>query len=354
MADALETNLNPGEKEYIEERPTESIEAYNYYLRALSYWQRSDLEKDWLLSIQMLQQAIKLDPNFAVAYAELSEMHSVMYWLFYDRTQERIARAKAAVGQALQLKPDLPEAHRALGYYYYWCYLDYDRALEEFAIAQAGRPNDTLVFAGIGFVRRRQGRFEEAAANLRKALELDPRSAQVSYNLAETYLLMRRWYEAEEYYDRALSLSPEFVSVYGGKALLYLGSEGNVEKARAVLKTLRELGLEEDAETAYTAVSTEIYDGNYQEVLSRLPASRREAFDNMLYYIPKELVEASVYGLLNQSQSEQAHYDSARKILEAKIQETPRIRGFIVRSALPMPGWAERKTPFERASGARD
>jgi len=270
----------------------------------------------------MLEEAIKLDPNFALAYATLSEMQSRMYWFFYDRTEERIATAKAAVGQALKLKPDLTEAHRALGYYYYWCHLDYDRALEEFAISQAGRPNDSLVSAGIGYVRRRQGRFEEAAANLRRALELDPRSARISFNLGQTYLLMRRWDEAEKHLDRTISLSPEHVAAYCWKALLYLRSEGNVEKARAVLKTLRELGLEEDPYTAYLGVSIEIYDRNYQEALRRLSPSRREAFDEQFFYIPKELVEASVYGLLSQSQSE-ARYEAARKILEAKVQERP-------------------------------
>ncbi|MEE8583455.1 MAG: protein kinase, partial [Acidobacteriota bacterium] len=313
IADALQTNLNPGEKEDIEERPTGNTEAYNYYLHALSYSQRGGLEKDFLLAIQMSEEAIKLDPNFALAYAVLSQLHSTMYFQFYDRTEERIATANAAVGQALQLKPDLPEAHRALGFYYYWCQLDYDRALEEFAIAQAGRPNDSLVSAGIGWVRRRQGRFEDAAANLRKASELDPRSAEAYSELGETYLLMRRWDEAEEHVDRAISLNPEYVAAYGSKAHLYLGSEGNVGKARAVLKTARELGLdlEGDAESAHIAVSTEIYGGSYQEALSRLSALRREAFDDQWRYIPKELVEASVYGLLEQSQSEQARYDTA-------------------------------------------
>lgn len=324
IAEALETNLTPGEKEDIEERPTENIEAYNYYLRALSYNERSERKRDLMLAIQMLEEAIKLDPNFALAYAALSEHHSMMYWFFYDRTTERIATAKAGVDQALQLKPDLPEAHRALGNYYYRCYLDYDRALDELDIARAGRPNDSEVFAGIGYVRRRQGRFEEAAANLRRALELDPRGAQISSNLAETYLLMRRWDEAEELCDRAISLTPEDVRGYGLKAYLYLRSEGNVDKARAVLKTARELGLEweEDARTADIAVSSEVYHGNYQEALEQV-SSRWPALDDQFYYIPKELLEASVYGLLDQTQSEQAQYESARKILEAKVQENP-------------------------------
>ncbi|NIM48379.1 MAG: hypothetical protein GTO22_03830, partial [Gemmatimonadales bacterium] len=86
-------------------------------------------------------RAVDLDPDFALAYARLSMAHSTMWWYFYDRTQERLAMAREAVDQALRLDPDLPEAHEALGMYYYRGHLDYDRALAEFAIAQRSQPN---------------------------------------------------------------------------------------------------------------------------------------------------------------------------------------------------------------------
>ena len=68
-------------------------------------------------------------PDFALAYALLSQVHSGMWWYFVDRTQERLAMAKEAVDKALTLDPDLPEGHEALGLYHYWGYLEYERAL---------------------------------------------------------------------------------------------------------------------------------------------------------------------------------------------------------------------------------
>lgn len=83
--------------------------------------------------------------------------------------------------------PDSPFGHKALGYYHYWGHRDYELALEEFATAAAGLPHDSEIAEGIGYVWRRQGRFDEAIAQLKKALEPEPRDAGLALNLADTY-----------------------------------------------------------------------------------------------------------------------------------------------------------------------
>src|SRR2546426_10425719 len=80
----------------------------------------------------MYQEAVRLDPRFAQAYAQLSIVHSALFSFYYDRTESRLVQASQAAEKALQLRPELPEAHLAMGYYYYWGHLDYDRALREF------------------------------------------------------------------------------------------------------------------------------------------------------------------------------------------------------------------------------
>jgi serine/threonine-protein kinase len=105
----------------------------------------------------MYQKALELDSNFALAYANLSIAHARAYLFFQDRTEERLDKSKRAADKALQLNPDLPEAHLALGYYHYWGRMDYERALQEFAIAQKSQPNNSDLLAGIGYVQRRQG-----------------------------------------------------------------------------------------------------------------------------------------------------------------------------------------------------
>ncbi len=119
VAQALNITLVERERRALRSRPTENMEAYDYFLRGNEYWHRSELENDFKIAIQMYERAVELDPKFALAYAQLSRAHAHMYWDYYDRTEERLAMAKKAVDRALQLEPDSPEAHFALGHYYY-------------------------------------------------------------------------------------------------------------------------------------------------------------------------------------------------------------------------------------------
>ena len=170
MAQALDITLLEPERQALASRPTENIEAYEYYLRGNEYFHRSFLENDFRIALGMYEKAVELDPTFALAYAQLSRAHLMIYWLYYDRSEECLAMAKQAVDKAFQLNPNLPETHLALGHYYYQGHLDYDRALEQFAIARKSQPNNSELLSFIGFVQRRQGKFEQAVANLKKGL----------------------------------------------------------------------------------------------------------------------------------------------------------------------------------------
>jgi serine/threonine-protein kinase len=168
LAGALDVTLLEPERQRLAARPTDNLEAYDYYLRGNDYFRRSYAEQDHQIAIQMYQNAVDLDPDFALAYARLSIVHSQVWFIFYDRTQERLAMAREAVDRALRIDPDLPEAHEALGYYHYYGHLDYEPALAEFAIARKSQPNSSDLFAATGYVQRRQGRMVQALANLEK------------------------------------------------------------------------------------------------------------------------------------------------------------------------------------------
>ncbi len=196
VTSALGVALAEPEKQELAEKPTENPEAYDYYLRGRAYYARGYAEQDIVKAIENYSRAVSLDPRFAVAWAALSEAHSEYFWFFFDRTPQRLALAKAAADSALRLSPNLADAHRALGFYYYWGFLDYDRALRELNLALEKRPEDPEVIFAIAAVNRRQGRWDEAVANFKKSVDLDPRSATNSYNLGETYFLARRYSEA--------------------------------------------------------------------------------------------------------------------------------------------------------------
>ena len=323
VAQALNIALAAREQRALRSRPTENIEAYNYFLQGNEYYHRSRSEDDWKIAIQMFERAVELDPKFALAYAQLSRCHAQMYWEHYTHhTSERLEMAKKAVDEALRLDSDLPEAHLALGHYYYRGHLDYDRALEEFAIARKDLPNDSDLLSSMYYVQNRQGKFDEALANLKRASELDPRSNILASDLVTTFAWVRNYPEAMRCCDRAISLAPDLPGPYGFKAELYLRWEGSIEKARAVVEeAVKNISSPEEFRIGWQTTFA-VYEGDYQKVLDRL-SLKSEDIDSMYSFIPMDMRRARIYRYMKEDGLAKKYYDEARNILEAKKQEDP-------------------------------
>ncbi|MCP4608879.1 MAG: protein kinase [Planctomycetes bacterium] len=323
VVQALDITLLEPERQALASRPTENIDAYEYYLRGNEYVVRSDRKNDFEIAIRMYEKSIELDPAFAVAYARLSDVHSGMYWSRHDRSNARLAMAKESVDRAFQLNPQMPEAHIALGHYYYHGHLDYDRALEQFAIARKSQPNNSQILAWIGYVQRRQGKFEEALANIKRAWDLDPRSGRLAEEIGNTLMILGRHSEAERCFSRAISLIPAFQESYTHKARLYLCWEGSTKKARAVLaEAMRNIKSEENSAIVNSLIMLDMFDGNYQEALDRLSLTS-EDFIAGNDFNPKALLCARISGYMNKKEQAKKYYDEARIILENKIKEQP-------------------------------
>jgi serine/threonine protein kinase/tetratricopeptide (TPR) repeat protein len=321
VAQALDITLLESERRALQSRPTKNMEAYDYYLRGNEYHQRSSLENDLKIAVSMYERAVELDPEFALAYARLAKVHAWIYWLYYDRSEQRLAKAKEAVDKALQLEPDLPEAHLALGLYYYWGHLDYGRALDEFAIVGKSLPNNSELPEYIGYVQRRQGKFEEALTNLKKASELNPRSNIIALEVAQTFLVLRKYRQAESYYERAIMLRPDSPVSYSCKAWLYLFWEGSTKNARAVVdRALQNIMSSEESSIVNLRITLDVYDGNYQQALDRL-SLRTEDIDDQYRFVPKAMQHAEIYGYMNENELAKKYYDEARSLLDAKIQD---------------------------------
>src|SRR2546426_6514180 len=184
IASALQAKLSPNEKARLDNRPTQNPDAYLLFVQAHDYANRPDMFRDTSLKAeQLFEQAIKLDPNFAAAFAGLSLVESRIYHSF-DPTPGRREKARRNADEALRLQPDLPEGHFALGFSYYYGDRDYERALAEFEIAKRDLPNEAKAYMAIGAIQRRQGKWTESTANLEKAAALDPKNENVLFNLA--------------------------------------------------------------------------------------------------------------------------------------------------------------------------
>ena len=157
IADSLSATLSPQEKAQVEAKPTDNADAYVLYLRARDYQTRPDnLMQDFSAAISLFDQAIKLDPNFALAHARLSATTSNLYH-FYEPIDRWKQKAYAEALESLRLQPNLGEGHLALGLYHYYMENNYDAALSELDLAAEALPNDGDVGLYTAAVRETSG-----------------------------------------------------------------------------------------------------------------------------------------------------------------------------------------------------
>ena len=325
---AMNLALNEPERRALQDRPTTNTEAYDYYLRGIEYRSHGPSREDVRNAKQMHQRAVQLDSNFAQAWAKLSEMQSLEFWFFYDRTEAALARAKASAERALRLRPDLPDPHVALGYYHYWGRLDYDGALRELAIARERQPNNPDLTFATAAVQRRQGRWPEALASFERTVQLDPRSSDAIYNLAETYQNLRQFNLAIRAFDKAISISPDGPFARWERLHAMLSSGASVEKVRQILREdLQATDFRQLADAAIGPSSTAGFAATPSFLLTADPAHQPaverltlpEFVDTTGYYTLK----AELYRAQRKPRLERAYLDSARAVLETQIREQP-------------------------------
>ena len=293
IAEALQAKLSPGEQSQMTRKPTENGEAYLAFVQAHNLsCEVEDIGK-LKQSEQLYARAVELDPNFAVALARYSQLES---WFLHDvdRTPERRQKARNLAERALQLQPDLPEAHLALGFSYYYGDNNYDAALKEFQIAQRGLPNDSEVYLAIGAIQRRQGKWAESTANMEKAASLNPKDTWPLQNLAFNYEMLRDFGKANRTIDRALALNPTGFALWEVKSKLAIFEKGDFSVAEKGFELLNSAPLtdEQRLKAANARVNVFLLERKYQEGLEaaeKLPDEQIAAFPGHLwskyYYI---------------------------------------------------------------------
>jgi serine/threonine protein kinase/Tfp pilus assembly protein PilF len=235
IATGVGATLSPQEKARVEAKPTNNPAAYDAYLRGRAFAAGSPFDKSNAeRTIQSYQEAVKLDPSFALAWAYLSCTQSQSYWQGHDPSPARLAAAKDALDRALALAPDLAETHLALGCYRYWGQRDFTGGLAEFQQAEKGLPNNVDIINATALVQRRVGHWDEAIAGLRRDIELDPREINAYNSLAVTYGVLRRFPEAVATLDRVLAWAPTNAGALGLKASVFWAT-GDLKAAEPLL-----------------------------------------------------------------------------------------------------------------------
>ncbi len=162
-------------------------------------------------------------------------------WIFhtFDPAPERREKARTLAERALELEPDLPEAHLARGISYYYGDNNYDAALKEFEMAQRGLPNESEMYLYIGAIQRRQGKWAESTANLEKAVSLNPKDVWPLQNLTFNYQMQRNYSKANEVIDRALTLNPTSMELLGVKSRFAIAEKGDFSVAEKAFEAVK-------------------------------------------------------------------------------------------------------------------
>ena len=323
IATSLQAKLSPNEKERLDQRPTQNSDAYLLFLQAHDYASRMDLfHKSSAKAVPLFEQAIKLDPTFALAFAGLSMAES---WLYHssDPVPARREKARLHADEALRLQPDLPEGHLALGFSYYYGDRDYDRALTEFEIARRGLPNDAQAYLAIGAIQRRQGKWAESTANLEKAAALDPKNESILMNLAYSYMALRNFEAADKTVDRAIAAAPnsfETVVFKGYVAAAWKGDLSTADKQFSAIPS----DIDPNGVITWAHAGVLLWQRKFPEALAVLQKFPGETLNtNTTAPEPKAFFEGIIYLLQGDEPKAQTQFEHARAVSEQLLRDAP-------------------------------
>ena len=327
IATQLKAKLSPQQKAAIEERPTEDFDAFESYLQAKtvidSYTNASDVRPALLQSLKLLEDALKRDSNFVSAYCYIARANSLLFFFDLEPTPERIALAEAAINNALRLRPDSAEAHFARGDFLFRCRRDYDRALEELAIARPGLPNSSPFFILSGYINRRRNNFPQAERDFSTAFAIDPRNPNAYNLLSDTYVLERRLSEAVRVYDTVFATGETSPIAQYRRASCIQNGSGDFGPLREVLTKFPEMEIAGGQTPQRVWIA--MIDRDYARAEKFLADSPREDFQDIdfSFYFPKSWYEAMIAREKGDSAKATTAFRECREILAQRLVIKP-------------------------------
>jgi TolB-like protein/Tfp pilus assembly protein PilF len=239
IAGALEVELNAEDLAELEAPDEVNPEAYEKYGEGLAEWDLRENRVNAFRAVRLFREATELEPDFAKAFAYLSQARMWLFWNF-PGARDQAELATQALDRAIELAPEAVETRLAQGYFYFYGRGDSEEALRHFRAAEREISSDANVLTAIGLILRGQGKWEEALAAFERARSYDSRSYNLIYTLGETYLRMRRWTDAERYLRLAATLAPYGVAPHRDLLKIQMASSGDTVAARRYLEELPE------------------------------------------------------------------------------------------------------------------
>jgi len=324
IADQLKARLSSRERKAIAEAPTTDTVANELYLRARKL-QDVGSPNEWLQAIGLLEEAVRRDPKFALAYATLSELHVDLYWTGVDHALGRRDQARIALEKAKELQPDAGDVHLAAGTYAYHGFRDYERARQEFEAALRVLPNYSPVYMMTGAVDRRQGRWDDAVRHFDRAVELDPLNFSSVQESAFTYEILNRFEEARPLLQRALAINPKDSHARVELSMLAYYRSADVREWRAELNKIAAEGRESASRAVLWLVQCALAERNAgaaDAALAVIPeAGAANPYDNSVN--PRDWFVGLVARTFGNKAGADTAFTRARAIAAKQTEEQP-------------------------------
>ncbi len=317
IAESLQAKLTGREEQALAVKPTNNPEAYDAYLRGLAFEARGSVNLV-LEAAGFYNQAVQLEPNFALAWARLSRADAFLY--FGGNELTRREPAKHALENAQKLAPNSPETLLALGYYQYWVLRDYGLAKTTFERVNKMLPSSSEAPMALALIARREGHWDQSIAYFEQALALDPRNVELLTSAAFTYACFRQFRTALQLWDRVLDITPNNPDVMADKAGIYQ-AQGNLPQAA---KLLREVNAQTSSEGAFGTKITQLrLERNYGEAVRFLQARLAHDADSQYDKAVNQAAVALTQRLAGDAAGAKLTAEQARNTLELLYRDPP-------------------------------
>jgi TolB-like protein len=234
IASALNAQLTGTEQEALAQKPTSNSAAYDAYLRGLGNLAENSLNA----AAHSFAEAVRIDPQFALAWAKLCRAHSLIYFHYTDRSEARRTAAANSLAEALRLQPHLPEAQLSKADFQYWVLLDYKGARDLLQQLHLSWPSNAEIVQDLGWDLARLGEWKKSAEYLDEAISLNPRDLFLRKSAVSGRLAMREFATALRMLDDALQISPDDVGLLDLKAQAFQAT-GQLDQAQRIVDRLQ-------------------------------------------------------------------------------------------------------------------
>jgi len=326
IVERVGAEVTMAEAEALRALPTEDPEAYRLYVQAEAYRNRAGrFEEDLRSAQQLLERAVSLDPDYALAYARLALVHSDLYTFAKDLSDVRLRSIWLAAQNALRIDPDLPEAHQALGMAHYRAGA-YGDALREFEIAGRSLKNDAEVWFNIGAVQRRLGHYEETLAAFERVARLRPEDAEAYLDLgASTNWLLHRYEESVRLFSEAAVLAPDLTAATVDRGWLFVFWQGVTDSIWAILD-----GIPTDQELGYHLGTAGLEKARLlllerrpEELLDLLATTHQAVLTSQSDFLPVSLFAGWAHQLLEDEEGAERAFGAAMNVADSALADSP-------------------------------